>query len=114
MYAETIVGRAPEQATLSEFLAVPGALMLIGGPGIGKTTLWESAIETARGRGMRVLTARPTGVEAQLSFAALIDLCDGLDTSGLPGPQRTALDVALLRARRPERHPSRTRSRSGS
>ena len=53
----------------------------------------------ARERGMRVLTARPTGAEAQLSFAALIDLCDGLDTSGLPAPQRSALDVALLRAR---------------
>ena len=43
VYAETIVGRAPELATLSEFLAAPGALMLTGGPGIGKTTLWESA-----------------------------------------------------------------------
>ena len=61
MYAETIVGRARELAALSDFLAAPGALMLTGGPGIGKTTLWESAIDTARERGMRGLSARPTG-----------------------------------------------------
>ena len=99
MYAETIVGRARELAALAEFLTAPGAMMLTGGPGIGKTTLWESAIETAREQGMSVLSARPTGAETQLSFAALIDLCDGLDTSELPAPQRAALDVALLRAR---------------
>jgi DNA-binding CsgD family transcriptional regulator len=97
MYAESILGRVRELEAVSEFLSAPGALMLTGGPGIGKTTLWEAAIQAARERGHRVLSARPTGAEAQLAFAAMIDLCDGLDTSGLPAPQRSALDVALLR-----------------
>ena len=77
------------------------ALVLAGGPGIGKTTLWEAGIGLARDRGMRVLRARPTGAEAQPSFAALADLLDGVDLgalAGLPYPQRAALDVALLRA----------------
>jgi DNA-binding CsgD family transcriptional regulator len=96
---ETVVGRAAELAALSEFLPAPGALMLTGGPGIGKTTLWEAGIAAARDRGMRVLSARPTGAEAELAFAALIDVCDGIETEGLAVPQRWALDVALLRVR---------------
>ena len=45
-----------------------------------------------------MLVARPSDAEAQLSFAALIDLCDGAGRStALPAPQRAALEVALLR-----------------
>jgi hypothetical protein len=42
----------------------------------------------------------PGRTEAQLPFAGLIDLCDGLgiEALALPGPQRAALEVALLRA----------------
>ena len=69
------------------------ALVLGGGAGIGKTTLWEAGIEMARGRGTRVLVVRPSGAETSLSFAALIDLCDRIEESALaelPAPQRTA------------------------
>lgn len=97
MYAETIVGRAPELSELAEFVTHPDVLIFTGGPGIGKTTLWEAGIEAAREHGLRVLSSRPTGAEAQLAFSALIDLCDGLDTDALAAPQRAALDVALLR-----------------
>jgi DNA-binding NarL/FixJ family response regulator len=48
-----------------------------------------------------VLVSRPSCAEAALSFATLIDLCDGLELGALesvPGPQRAALEVALLRA----------------
>ena len=48
-----------------------------------------------------MLAARPAAGAAKRSFAALIDLCDGLGPSalaGLPREQRAALDVALLRA----------------
>ena len=98
-----IVGREPEYEVLREFLgadAAAGALALIGGPGIGKTTLWEAGIALGRERGWRVLCARPSRAEAQLSFAALIDLFDGVETGALavPLPQRAALEVALLRA----------------
>jgi DNA-binding CsgD family transcriptional regulator len=97
-----IVGRDFELMALSEFLAggAPRAFVLSGRPGIGKTTLWSAARAAAAERGLRVLSARPSGAEAQLSFTALIDLCDGVDTAleGVPGPQRSALEVALLRA----------------
>jgi len=98
-----LVGRELECATLRGFLerdAAVGALALIGGPGIGKTALWEAGIALGRERGWRVLSARPSGAEAQMSFAALIDLMDGVETGALavPGPQLAALEVALLRA----------------
>ena len=59
-------------------------------PGIGKTTLWEGGIALARAQGLRVLSARASGADARLSFAALIDLLDGVETeelAGLPAPQ---------------------------
>ncbi len=100
----SIVGRESELAALQEFFEADrpgGALVLTGGPGIGKTTLWECGAEAARERGMRVLSARPSEAETRLSFAALIDLLDGVDTdelAGVPAPQLLALEVALLRA----------------
>jgi hypothetical protein len=75
--------------------------MITGGAGIGKTTLWEAGASLARELGCRVLIARPSGAEARLSFAALIDLFEEVDERSLtrvPGPQRSALEVALLRA----------------
>jgi DNA-binding CsgD family transcriptional regulator len=97
------VGRESELTLLGDFLEGAPAgrsLVLSGGPGIGKTTLWEAAIHGAGERGLRVLVARANGAEAQLSFAALIDLCDGVETASLarlPAPQRLALEVALVR-----------------
>jgi hypothetical protein len=41
-----------------------------------------------------VLVARPSGAEARLSYAALIDLCTDVDAGALdalPAPQRSAL-----------------------
>jgi DNA-binding CsgD family transcriptional regulator len=98
---EHIIGRESELARLRDFLGSPGTFVLEGDPGAGKTTLWQAGVELARERGLRVCAARPSGAEAQLSFAALTDLLDdvGEDAlAGLPGPQRQALEVALLRA----------------
>jgi hypothetical protein len=116
VYSETIVGRAPELATVSEFVSAADALMLTGGPGIGKTTLWEAGIAIAREYGWRVLSARPNGAEAEVSFAALTDLFDGVETG--------ALDVRCLSAlrwrwrccahSRPVHRPRRMRSRLAS
>ncbi len=102
--AVQIVGRESELAVVDEFVAAgstPRALVLTGGPGIGKTTLWEVGVGAARVQGARLLSARPSDAEAQLSFAGLIDLLDGVATeelAGLPPPQLRALEVALLRA----------------
>ena len=60
-------------------------LVLDGEPGIGKTTLWEAGIAAARERGVAVRVARAGEAEAQLSFAALIDLAGGLDLATAPG-----------------------------
>jgi DNA-binding CsgD family transcriptional regulator len=79
----------------------PAALVFEGEPGIGKTTLWSSAVERARDRSMVVLSARVVQPEAKLAFAALGDLLEpvGDDVlSELPEPQRRAIAVALLRA----------------
>ena len=69
-----IVGRQRELAQVRAFLSPPGrarTLVIGGEPGIGKTTVWEAAIELARELGWRVLSARPSAAEAQPSFAAL-------------------------------------------
>jgi DNA-binding CsgD family transcriptional regulator len=99
-----IVGRETELSLLETFLdpAGPqGAFVLTGGPGIGKTTLWEAGIDLARRRGFRVLPTRGSGAETRLSFAGLIDLLDGVgpeELADLPAPQLRAVEVALLRA----------------
>jgi DNA-binding CsgD family transcriptional regulator len=99
-----IVGREAELTALDAFLrdvGSPRAFVLTGQPGIGKTALWETGVELARGRGVRVLSARGSGAETLLSSAALIDLFDGVgrdELAGLPPPQLHALEVALFRA----------------
>src|SRR5687768_12515024 len=100
-----VFGRQGELDELEGFLdavADEGSrlVLLSGQAGIGKTTLWNAAIESANEHGYRVVTARPTEVETGLAFASLGDLLTPLlDTSppDLPGPQREALDAALLR-----------------
>ena len=98
-------GRQAELATISTMLDAvrtgPAALILGGEAGIGKSTLWLDALSTARARSYRVLSCRPTESEAKLSFAALGDILgDVVDEAleGLPPPQRSALEIALLRA----------------
>jgi DNA-binding CsgD family transcriptional regulator len=106
-----VVARETELATLRAFLDAaisPRSLVLTGGPGIGKTTLWVATIDMAREQGSRVLVARPSSAEAQLSFAALVDLCEGVrseELAALSAPQRRALGVALLRLDPGDAHP---------
>jgi DNA-binding CsgD family transcriptional regulator len=99
-----VVGRESELAALAKFLAGDRgarALILSGQAGIGKTTLWEAGLAAASRSGIRVASARASGAEARLSFASLIDLLDRVgagELTGIPSPQRRALEVALLRA----------------
>jgi DNA-binding CsgD family transcriptional regulator/DNA polymerase III delta prime subunit len=97
-----IVGRDKELQELSSFLeqsAYPGALLIEGDPGIGKTTLWRAGVDAARELSYIVLRASPAEKEATFSYSVVSDLLgDVLDGAlpGLPGPQRRALEIALL------------------
>jgi DNA-binding CsgD family transcriptional regulator len=75
--------------------------VVVEGPaGIGKTTVWQAALQAARARSFTVLAARAAQTEATLPFAGLIDLLEGVPQArlaGLPAPQGRALEVALRR-----------------
>jgi DNA-binding CsgD family transcriptional regulator len=98
----TVVGREAELERIEAFLRddPTGTLVVLGEPGIGKTTLWERAVAAAQASGATVLVARPAESEATLAFGGLSDLLAGVPDQivrALPAPQREALDVALLR-----------------
>jgi DNA-binding CsgD family transcriptional regulator len=100
-----VQSRPTESRTIAGFLAAatsePSALLIEGEPGIGKTTLWLEALELAREKGFRVLSARAAAAESVLAYAALGDLLDGVPASAwadLPDPQRFAVDQVLMRA----------------
>ena len=98
------IPRPAESAAVANFLQDvaqrPCALLFEGEAGIGKTTVWLSAVEQARSRGMHVLCARSAAAESVLSYAALADLMSGIDATvlaSLPRPQQRAMDRVLLR-----------------
>jgi len=99
----SVVGREEELEAINSFLDargdLPGALVLEGEAGIGKTTLWRAGLAAAGDRGYRVLACRASGAEVQLSFAALGDLLQPVLEEALPClsvPQQRALKIALL------------------
>ncbi len=78
----SMVGRDEELARLESFLRQTtdgfALLAIEGEAGMGKTTLWEEAVSSARAIGITTLTARPTEAESALSFVALNDLVEGV------------------------------------
>ena len=96
-----MVGRDAELAASGQALraATPPMVVITGEAGIGKTTVWEAALERARLQGFRALVARPAGSESQLAYSALNDLLAGSLAgllSELPHPRARMLRVALL------------------
>jgi DNA-binding CsgD family transcriptional regulator len=99
--ADPLIGRNAELARIATFLRaeLPGAIVLEGEAGIGKTRVWEESVWTASESGFRVLASRAAGAEVKLSFAGLGDLLGGVWDEALPElprPQRRSLEVALL------------------
>src|SRR3984957_3148423 len=105
-----LIGRQRECTALEGLLREvrggrSGVIVLRGEPGVGKTALLESVVDSASG--FRV--ARATGVEseAELAFAALQQLLGPIlkRLDDLPGPQRDALGAAfgLTASAAPER-----------
>jgi hypothetical protein len=77
----------------------PAGLVIQGEAGAGKSTLWRAGVRAAGEAGQRVLRSEPSAGEATMSFAGLSDLlADALPgiAGQIPGPQREALEVALL------------------
>ena len=104
----SIIGRNAELQGLDAFLDAieegPVALLLEGEAGIGKSSLWSAGLAAGAARSYHVLSCRPIEAEAELAYAGLGDLLahDFSDAiAELPGPQRHALEVALL-LREPE------------
>ena len=102
--SQSVIGRETELAVgermLDTIRSEPAAAVIEGEPGIGKTAIFDAVLESARGRGYRVLQCRCSPAETKLAFAALSDLlADVVDDvlPDLPPPQRRALEVALLR-----------------
>jgi DNA-binding CsgD family transcriptional regulator len=106
-----LVGRASELSEMSRLLSSVrggGALVLWGEAGVGKSALWEVGVELARSEGFEVLCARASEAEAQLSFAGLADLLEGVDLAqltGLPAAQRRALEAAVMHIESLDRPP---------
>src|SRR5215831_1564363 len=98
-----VIGRDDELSEIAAFLDGmshgPEALVLSGEAGIGKTILWEGAVDDARSRFPSVLTCRGVEAETSLSFAGLSELLapvfEDVAASLLP-PRRRALEIALL------------------
>jgi len=91
--------RVREFATEAAGRVTPAALVIEGEAGAGKSRLWRAAVAAAADAGCRVLRSEPAASEADSPFAGLSDLLAGILPSladGIPGPQREALEVALL------------------
>jgi DNA-binding CsgD family transcriptional regulator len=101
--AGELFGREDEARSTEAFLAqaavAPRLLVLEGEPGIGKTALWQAAVERARGCGIRVLEHRAVEAEATLAFAGVADLLTEVVDEILPklgALRRRAIEAALL------------------
>jgi hypothetical protein len=101
----SVVGRTRELAAVERFLAESaadaGTLVVDGPPGIGKTALWDRALQLASEQGWSLLSTRSAQPEVRLTYVALSDLLSGVPRTALghlAEPERRALDVALLRA----------------
>lgn len=74
--------------------------LLEGEAGIGKSVVFDEIVRRARSQGALVLQCRAVQAEAKLTLSAVADLLETAPRSAiesLPGPQRRALEVALLR-----------------
>ncbi|MCW2826294.1 MAG: family ATPase [Aeromicrobium sp.] len=76
-----LVGRTQETRILREAVSRvctgrPGAVEVVGDPGIGKTRLLAELAEHAAGRGALVLSGTASELERDLPFAAFVDALD--------------------------------------
>lgn len=99
-----VVSRSVEMRAIAQFFSAieqqPSGLLLDGAAGIGKTTLWLSALQQARARGFHVLSARAWEAESVLAYGTVADLFADIDAAALkslPEVQLLAVDRVLFR-----------------
>lgn len=93
-----LFGREDALRVVSDLMVRGGSAVAVGDPGAGKSSLVKVAAHLAQRQGRNVLSVTPTQFERGLPFAGLAELigqCPAGADSGLPGPQRRALAVAL-------------------
>jgi len=97
-----LVGREDEIVQLREFVRnvgeAPRAVVVRGEAGIGKTTLWNAAVDEARAAGLTVLAARCVETELPLGLVGLSDLLQDVFSetqNDVHDDQRSALAVAI-------------------
>ncbi|MEY9934099.1 DNA-binding CsgD family transcriptional regulator [Catenulispora sp. GP43] len=95
-----LIGRLREQSVLDDLVAAETngrALMVTGGPGMGKSALLDWTADRAAALGRRVLRVVGSESESELAFATLHQILYPLldRTDRLPAPQRDALQRAL-------------------
>ncbi len=99
--AGELFGRDRDLARVGAFIAgiadLSGALLVLGEPGVGKTTLLDAAATTAAATGLRVVRAAGVEFEADLPFSGLHQLMLPLheEFSELSRGHRDALNAAL-------------------
>src|SRR5436190_5792739 len=101
MATADLLGRIEELQALTDLIAQTAergaALLVVGEPGIGKSTLIHAAARAARAAGRRVLSTTGVETEAQVPFAGLYQLLYPLraGADALPAAQRRALRSAF-------------------
>lgn len=103
MSGASVIGRESERETIGRWLDLPrpAELVIEGEAGIGKSTLWDDALDQARARGDLVIAWRASAAEHEMAFAVLTGLLAGVAVEAaletVAQPRRRALEVALGR-----------------
>ena len=74
--------------------------LVVGDPGLGKSTMWEAITSAPTTGELTLLSARPAEAESRSAWSGLTDLMASVPVevfAALPPPQRDALDAACLR-----------------
>jgi DNA-binding CsgD family transcriptional regulator len=111
MSAPTLIGRDQELGVLADLIDriedSGAAVVVLGDPGIGKSSLLRAAADHGRAAGLRLLAVTGIEAEAHLPFAGLHHLLRPVlpEMNRLPGTQAEALSTAFGLSKGPPPEP---------